>query len=147
MKQLKYKVIKSRDQYNSYCKILQNMACQNEISPAIEDEIELMTILIEKFDFDNNSFETVDPITMLKSMMESNDMKPKDLVEVLGVSKGLVSDILNFKKGLSKEIIRKLAEYFSVHQEVFNRPYQINASPTKVVKNRTGSKKLTFQTA
>ena len=52
-------------------------------------------------------------------------MKAKDLVEVLGVSKGLISDILNYKKGMSKEIIRSLSTYFKVSQEAFNRPYNI----------------------
>ena len=52
-------------------------------------------------------------------------MKPQDLTTILGISKGYVSDILNYKKGLSKEVIRKLAEYFKVKQEAFNRPYKL----------------------
>ena len=55
--------------------------------------------------------------------MDERNLKTKDLVEILGVSKGLVSDILHYKKGLSKEIIRSLADYFKVSQEAFNRPY------------------------
>ena len=54
-----------------------------------------------------------------------------DLAEVLGVSKGLVSDILNYKKGLSKEIIRTLASFFKVTQEAFNRPYRLKNSYSK----------------
>jgi HTH-type transcriptional regulator / antitoxin HigA len=42
---------------------------------------------------------------------------------MLGISKGLVSNILNYKKGLSKESIRILANRFKVSQEAFNRPY------------------------
>lgn len=52
-------------------------------------------------------------------------MKGKDLVDLLDISKGYVSDILNYKKGLSKEVIRKLAEFFKVSQEAFNRPYKL----------------------
>lgn len=59
--------------------------------------------------------------------MSEHKLISKDLVEILGVSKGLVSDILNRKKGLSKEIIRTLSSYFSVSQEVFNRPYKLKA--------------------
>jgi len=44
------------------------------------------------------------------------------------VSKGLVSDILNYKKGLSKEIIRKLSDTFKLSQETFNRHYDLVAS-------------------
>jgi len=59
--------------------------------------------------------------------MNEHKLKSKDLVEILGVSKGLVSDILNFKKGLSKGIIRRLSSYFSLSQEAFNRPYKLKS--------------------
>lgn len=36
-----------------------------------------------------------------------------------------MSDILNYKKGLSKEVIRKLATHFKVRQEAFDRPYKL----------------------
>jgi HTH-type transcriptional regulator/antitoxin HigA len=52
-------------------------------------------------------------------------MKAKDLAELLGVNKSYVSGILNYKKGLSKEAIRKLAERFKISQEAFNRPYKL----------------------
>lgn len=50
-------------------------------------------------------------------------MKAVHLAGLLGVSKGLISDILNYKKGLSKEMIRLLSAEFKVSQEAFNRPY------------------------
>lgn len=62
---------------------------------------------------------------MLRSFMEDHHMKPQDLTTILDISKGYVSDILNYKKGLSKEVIRKLAEYFKVKQKAFNRPYKL----------------------
>jgi len=57
--------------------------------------------------------------------MEEHNMKPKDLTEILGLSKGTVSKILNYRKGLSKETIRKLSDHFKVFQEAFNRPYRL----------------------
>ena len=125
MEALKYKVIKSREQYDEYCQLLEQFAFQENTTPELEEEIELLTVLIEKYDQENNTFEEVDPITMLKSLMEDHNLKAKDLVNILGVSKGLVSDILNYKKGLSKEVIRKLSEHFSMNQEAFNRPYKL----------------------
>ena len=89
-----------------------------------QDEIELLTLLIEKWDQDHNAFKDSDPIELLRSLMDEHKLKSKDLVEILGVSKGLVSDILNYKKGLSKEIIRTLSSHFSLSQEAFNRPYK-----------------------
>jgi HTH-type transcriptional regulator/antitoxin HigA len=57
--------------------------------------------------------------------MANRKMKSKDLVLLLGISKGVVSDILHYRKGLSKEVIRKLANHFKVSQEAFNRPYKL----------------------
>ncbi|WP_256014268.1 helix-turn-helix domain-containing protein [Desertivirga xinjiangensis] len=121
---IKYTIIKNKDQYNEYCDQLERLLSVNH-TEQVQDEIDLLTLLIEKYDEDNNNFQETDPITMLRSFMEDHHMKPQDLTTILGISKGYVSDILNYKKGLSKEIIRKLAEYFKVRQEAFNRPYKL----------------------
>lgn len=122
---LKYKVIKSKSQYKEYTNILEELVFADFKTREMKDEIDLLTLLIEKWDDEHNSFEDVDPITLLHSLMDGSSLKAKDLVEILGVSKGLVSDILNYKKGLSKENIRTLAGYFKVSQEAFNRPYKL----------------------
>ncbi|OYX94200.1 MAG: transcriptional regulator, partial [Sphingobacteriia bacterium 35-40-5] len=67
----------------------------------------------------------LDPVQLIQSLMEEHQLKAKDLVEILRISKGYVSDILNYKKGLSKDVIRKLAFHFKVSQEAFNRPYSL----------------------
>jgi HTH-type transcriptional regulator/antitoxin HigA len=71
---------------------------------AVQEEIDLLSLLIEKWDEDHNTFQDVDPITLLRSLMDDHHLKPKDLVDILEVSKGYVSEILNYKKGLSKEV-------------------------------------------
>ena len=126
METLKYKIIKTDNQYQEYCATLEELL-NTETSNSDQDEVELLTLLIEKWDSEHNSFEDVNPIELLKSLMSDHKLKSKDLVEILSVSKGLVSDILNYKKGLSKEITRTLASYFSVSQEAFNRSYKLKS--------------------
>jgi len=133
METLKYKIIKSKKQYNEYCNQLEELASADSKTKAVNDEIELLTLLIEKWDNEHNSFDELDPVELLKSLMDANNMKPVSLAEYLGVSKGLVSDILNYKKGLSKEIIRKLSEKFKMNQEAFNRDYDLITSGDKKV--------------
>ena len=122
--ELKYTIIKNRQQYEQYCRQLEYLVNQTD-STNLQDEIDLVTLLIEKYDEENNTFNESDPITLLRSFMNEQNLKQQDLVSILGISKGYVSDILNYKKGLSKEVIRKLAEYFNLKQEAFNRPYQL----------------------
>ncbi len=126
METLKYSVIKTETQYNKYCRMLEELLDNGSKSKTVQDEIDLLTLLIEKYDEQHNTIdETIDPIELLLHLMQENNMKSVDLARLLGVSKGLVSDILNYKKGLSKENIRKLSERFKLSQETFNRTYQL----------------------
>lgn len=125
MATLIYKVIKSKTQYKEYCSLLERLVFTGSNDRSKKDEIALLTLLIEKWDSEHNSFAEADPIRLLHSFMNDHQMKSKDLVELLKVSKGYVSEILHYKKGLSKDIIRKLAGHFKVSQEAFNRPYKL----------------------
>ena len=135
METLKYKIIKNKTQYNRYCSQLEELVTSDTKSKDTQDEIDLLTLLIEKWDAEHNTFQEVDPIRLLHSLMADHKMKPKDLVDLLGVSKGYVSEILNYKKGLSKEVIRKLAEHFKVSQEAFNREYKLKLPENSHLRN------------
>ena len=135
MESLKYTVIKSKAQYKEYCKALETMIDSGAKGKAAADEIDLLTLLIEKWDDEHNRFMEVDPIKLLHSFMEEHKMKARDLVNLLKVSKGYVSDILNYKKGLSKETIRDLSTHFKVSQEAFNRPYKLKSPINAKLKN------------
>ncbi len=135
MEALKYKVIKTEQQYQAYCQALEVLVTSPDQGSATQDEMELLTYLIEKWDDEHTSFPDADPIELLTSLMSEKSLKAKDLTEILGVSKGLVSDILNYKKGLSKEIIRSLSQYFKVSQEAFNRPYKLKVPENNHLKN------------
>src|SRR5665647_2204892 len=112
MSTLKYSIIKSRQQYDDYCEDLEKLLESNDNQADLQDEIELLTLLIEKWDTEHSTFKEADPVELLHFLMNENKLKAKDLVSILGVSKGLVSDILNYKKGLSKDIIRILSGNF-----------------------------------
>jgi HTH-type transcriptional regulator / antitoxin HigA len=122
---LKYKVIKSRKQYFEYCGVLDELVSKKMKSQRLKDEVELLTVLIEKWDKDHSKFENADPISLLKFLLQQHTMTAQDLAKLLRVSKGLVSDMLNYKKGLSKETIRNLAEIFKTDQAAFNQPYTL----------------------
>ena len=139
MEVLKYKVIKSKSQYKQYCKKLEKLVEFKPVNAAIKDEIDLLTLLIEKWDEDHNSFMEMDPIQLLHSLMEEHSLKAAHLVEILNISKGYLSDILHYKKGLSKEVIRNLALYFKVSQEAFNRPYDL-LPPVKTSAEKNSNK-------
>lgn len=133
MSTLEHSIIKDKTQYDAYCKALEELLDNDSVNT---EEVELLTLLIEHYDAANYSFAEMDPtIELLKSFMRDHGLKPKNLVGYLGISKGYVSDILNYKKGLSKEVIRKLASRFHVSQEAFNRPYKLHVPENRHFKN------------
>lgn len=135
MEVLKYKVIKSEKQYNEYCKILHDLDFSAKKTKQINEEIDLLTLLIEKYDEEHTDFQMLDPVALLKSLMADHKMKSVELAKLLNVSTGLVSDILNYKKGLSKEVIRVLANHFKLSQEAFNREYKLKVPENTHFKN------------
>lgn len=125
MSTLKYTIIKDDKQYFKYCDILESLVFSTKRNAQTEDEIDLLTLLIEDYDQKAWSVPKLNPVKILLSLMEEHQLQAKDLAEILDISKGYVSDILHYKKGFSKDIIRKLSSYFKIRQEVFNRPYNL----------------------
>ena len=124
MKPLKYKVIKDKKQYKEYSALLEELKSRQPIKKKAKEHIELLFLLTEKWESDHATVSGKDPVLVLRAIMKENNLLSKDLVTLLGVSKGLVSDILNYKKGFSKEIIRTLSDHFKISQEAFNKPYK-----------------------
>lgn len=137
---LKYTVIQNESQYDQYCNKLEELVFSPSRNKNMEDEIDLLTVLIEKWDADHSLFTNrLDPVELLQAIMQENNLKSKDIADILQISKGYVSEILNYKKGMSKEVIRKLAKRFAMLQEAFNRPYKLK--PTRSVPKKTRLRK------
>ena len=133
METLKYTIIKNTEQYNKYCEILEKLTFEDDSK--YQDDIDLLTLLIEKWDNEHNTFNDLDPVELINLLMSENNLKAKDLVDILNLSKGTISKILNYQKGLSKDTIRKLSDYFKVSQEAFNRPYKLKSEINKRFRN------------
>ena len=86
------------------------------------DELEILSILIEKYENERFPIDLPDPIEAIKFRMEQMGMKPKDLAEVVGY-KSRVSEILNKKRKLSLSMIRKLHETLMIPTEVLVQEY------------------------
>ncbi len=119
-----YTIIKSKKQYQEYCANVMELASKKP-TKEIEDKMELIELLIDNWEKNNYETKKKDPIELLKYLMENHNMKGTDLVGILGIQKSAVSQILSYKKGLSKDVIRKLSEYFKMSQEAFNRSYEL----------------------
>ena len=86
------------------------------------DELEILSILIDKYESEKFPIDLPDPIEAIKFRMEQMGMKPKDLAKVVGY-KSRVSEILNKKRKLSLSMIRKINETLLIPTEVLVQEY------------------------
>ncbi|MBD0286590.1 MAG: transcriptional regulator, partial [Flavisolibacter sp.] len=68
-------VIKTDAQYNKYCDRLEELVDSGKKTKAVQEEIELITLLIEKYDEEHNSFTDADPVELIKALMKEHKMK------------------------------------------------------------------------
>lgn len=86
------------------------------------DELEILGILIEKYENENFPIEMPDPIEAIKFRMEQLGYTQNDLANVIGL-KSRASEILNKKRKLSIEMIRKLSSILHIPSEVLIQAY------------------------
>jgi len=86
------------------------------------DELEILSILIDRYENENFPIGMPDPIEAIKFRMEQMGMKQKDLAEVVGF-KSRVSEILSKKRKLTLDMIRKLNTTLQIPTEVLIQDY------------------------
>lgn len=86
------------------------------------DELEILSILIDKYENENFPIDMPDPIEAIKFRMEQMGMNQKDLAEVVGF-KSRVSEILNKKRKLTLDMIRKLNTQLHIPTDVLLQEY------------------------
>ena len=118
---MKLKPIKTEQQYFQALEQLEEIF---DAAPGtIEgDELEILGILIEKYEDENFPIGLPDPIEAIKFRMEQLNYSQNDLAEVIGL-KSRASEILNKKRKLSLEMIRKLTEKLHIPSEVLIQSY------------------------
>ena len=86
------------------------------------DELEILSILIDKYENEHFPIEMPDPVEAIKFRMEQMGMKQKDLIAVIGF-KSRVSEILNRKRKLTLDMVRKLSKALRIPTEVLIQEY------------------------
>ena len=96
-----------------------------ELNPALgtdeSNELEVLALLIEKYEEKAWVIHEPDPIEAIKVRMEQMHLKQKDLVPYIG-NKSKVSEVLNRKVGLSLSMITSLAKGLHLPLEVLVQP-------------------------
>ncbi len=112
-------IIETEEENERMLKAIEKLMEKGEgLSPEEEKLLKLLTRLAE--DFEERYYHPRDatPLEVLQHLMESRELKPTHLWEVFG-SKGIASEVLNGKRGISKTHAKALADYFHVSADLF----------------------------
>jgi HTH-type transcriptional regulator/antitoxin HigA len=104
--------------YRTYLARAEELLDKKGRSTAENRYLELLSVLIERYEQEHDPIVAPDPLEALKELMASNGMTQSALARLLG-SSGITSEILSGKRSLSKTHIRKLAQTFNVSTDLF----------------------------
>jgi HTH-type transcriptional regulator/antitoxin HigA len=89
------------------------------------DEAEILSLLIDNYENKFHPVEAPDPIEAIKIRMKEMNIRQKDLVGIIG-GKSRVSEVLNKKKRLTVEMIRKLEKLLNISASILVNNYRLN---------------------
>lgn len=117
---MKTKILKTEQEYNEACERVYLLI--NSAEDAIEpnspegEEMELLSLLIEKYEQENYQIEAPSPIEAIKFRMEQMDLKQADVAPLFG-GKTRVSEVLNGRRSLTLKMITLLNRYLGIPLE------------------------------
>lgn len=118
--------IKTRADHRAALKDIERLMDAKTGTPA-GDRLEVLTTLVEHYESRHEPIDLPDPIDALLYHMESRGLTRRDLEPFLG-SRARVAEILNRRRALTIEMIRKLHEGLGISGDVLIRPYSIRGS-------------------
>ena len=118
---MEIKPIKNELDYQAALKEIEHLFDAASDTPE-GDWLEVLTTLVEAYEERHYSIPTPDPIEAILYHMESRGLTRRDLEPYIG-SRARVSEILNHKRPLTMEMIRKIHKGLGVPAEVLIQPY------------------------
>jgi HTH-type transcriptional regulator / antitoxin HigA len=120
---MELKLIKTDADYKKALQRLESLF-DAEVGSLASDEADLWALMIDEYEKKHFPIEAPDPIEAIKIRMEEMHLKQTDLVDVLG-GKSRVSEILNKKRKLTVEMIRKLTKKLNLSASLLINDYQL----------------------
>jgi HTH-type transcriptional regulator/antitoxin HigA len=110
------KVIKNENDYNDALELFESLIDAPEGSEDAET-MEVLSILIEKYEDEHYPIALPDPVEAIKFRMEQQGLTQSDLMPYIG-SRSKVSEVLSGKRELTLKMIRALNTYLDIPAEV-----------------------------
>jgi len=102
--------------------VIDELTDRDDLSMAESDYLDVLGDLVEKYEDEHVEMPYVSDATMVRSLMNEKGVRPADVVRGTGISKTVLSLVLNGKRDLTREHIMTLSEYFGVNPASFLGP-------------------------
>jgi HTH-type transcriptional regulator/antitoxin HigA len=102
--------------------IIDELTVRDDLSPAEADYLDVLGDLVEKYEDEHVEMPHVSDAQMLRSLMDEKGVSQADVVRGAGISKTVLSLVLNGKRDLTRQHIEALAEYLEVNPATFLGP-------------------------
>lgn len=119
---MKIKVLKTETDYENAMERIDAIFDAKPDTPK-GDELELLTLLVEKYEEEHYPIELPHPIEAIKFRMDQMGLKQKDIVDCFG-DKSKVSDVLNLKRKLNLNYIRNLHQKLQIPLDTLVKDYE-----------------------
>ena len=133
---MKYSKIENKKQYKEYLERhleLGNILSTKKGNKDMEGEYYILDLIIEDYhDNQTNPFDNLTPVDLLIALMKENDYTAYKLCKELAIPQSVISDIVNYKRGFSKDVMRKLAKKFGVGEQSFLKEYELIGKESSV---------------
>ena len=116
---MKPKIIKTKEEYTAALALVETLMDAKAGSPK-EEELELWSLLVERYEQEQFPIDLPDPVAAIKFRMEQEGLRQKEL-EKYFPGKNRVSEVLNHKRPLSIGMIRALHRGLGIPAEVLLR--------------------------
>jgi HTH-type transcriptional regulator/antitoxin HigA len=118
--------IKTKADHRAALKEIERLMDAKPRTPA-GDRLEILITLVDHYESQHEPIEPPDPIDALLYHMESRGLTRRDLEPLLG-SRARVAEVLNRRRPLTIDMIRKLHEGIGISADVLIRPYAARGS-------------------
>lgn len=110
--------IETEAEYERLLKVTERLVFAKNLSPEEQILLKLLVTLIEVYETANYPMEKSPPHEILQHMMEVSGIRQADLIGIIG-SSGVVSEVVNGKRSISKAQAKALGKYFQVSPSLF----------------------------
>ncbi len=112
------RAIETEEEYDRLLAVAERLTFAKNLTPEERALYKLLVTLIEVYERENYPIDKSEPHEILQHVMESSGTRQADLVGIVG-SSGVVSEVVNGKRAISKAQAKALGDYFKISPNLF----------------------------